>query len=230
MSVTTPPAPQKPTGASASGGSGSLAAPPESRDPHWHRAARAARALAWLSLVWMTGEGVLGLVAGYEAGSISLVGWALGSAIEGLASVIVIWRFTGGRTLSETSEARAGKAVAASFFLLAPYIAVQAARDLLTGHHSQASTLGIVLTATSVVVMPVLGIAKRRLGRILDSGATAGEGIQNLLCAAQAAAVLVGLALTAAVGWWWLDPIIGLALAAVAVYEGVEAWRGEDCC
>ena len=147
-----------------------------------------------------------------------------------MASVIVIWRVTGGRTLSETSEARAGKAVAVSFFLLAPYIAVQAARDLLTGHHSQASTLGIVLTAASVVVMPVLGIAKQRLGRILDSGAIAGEGIQNLLCAAQAAAVLVGLALTAAVGWWWLDPTIGLTLAAVAVYEGMEAWRGEDCC
>lgn len=156
----------------------------------------------------------------------ALGAWALGSAIEGLASVIVIWRFTGRRTLSEASEARAGKAVAVSFFLLAPFIAVQATRDLLTVHHSQASTLGIVLTAASVVVMPVLGVAKQRLGRTLGSGATASEGIQNLLCAAQAAAVLMGLALTAAVGWWWLDPIIGLALAAVAVYEGVEAWHG----
>ena len=216
--------------AGASADSCSSAGPSQSRDAQWLRAARAARVLAWVSLVWMTGEGVLGLVAGVEAGSISLVGWALGSAIEGLASIIVIWRFTGARTLSETSEARAGKAVAVSFFLLAPYISVQATRDLLTGHHSQVSTLGIVLTAASLVVMPLLGIAKQRLGRILDSGATAGEGIQNLLCAAQAAAVLVGLALTAAVGWWWLDPIIGLALAAVAVYEGVEAWRGEDCC
>ncbi len=218
------------TSAGALADSCGSAAPPQGRDAQWQRAARAARALSWVSLVWMTGEGVLGLVAGVEAGSISLVGWALGSAIEGLASVIVIWRFTGARTLSETSEARAGQAVAVSFFLLAPYIAIQATRDLLTGHHSQASTLGIVVTAASLVVMPVLGLAKQRLGRILDSGATAGEGIQNLLCAAQAAAVLVGLALTAALGWWWLDPIIGLALAAVAVHEGVEAWRGEDCC
>jgi len=78
--------------------------------------------------------------------------------------------------------------------------------------------------------MPLLGIAKQRLGKTLGSGATTGEGVQNLFCAGQAAAVLVGLALTAALGWWWLDPLIGLALAAVAVHEGREAWRGHDCC
>lgn len=204
--------------------------PPPTRGPRWHDAARAARALSWVSLVWMTGEGVLGLIAGRQAGSVSLVGWALGSVIEGLAAVIVIWRFTGARTLSETSEATAQKAVAVSFFLLAPYIAVQAGHDLLTGHHSRPSTLGIILTAASVVGMPLLGIAKQRLGKTLGSGATTGEGVQNLLCAGQAAAVLVGLALTAALGWWWLDPLIGLALAAVAVHEGREAWRGHDCC
>ncbi len=218
------------TGACPSDDSCCSAAPPETRDPAWQMAARAARALSWVSLVWMTAEGVLGLVAGRQAGSVSLVAWALGSVIEGLASVIVIWRFTGARTMSETSEATARKAVAVSFFLLAPYIAIQAGYDLLTGHHSGASTLGIILTAASVVGMPLLGIAKQRLGRTLDSGATAGEGIQNLLCAAQAAAVLVGLALTAALGWWWLDPIIGLALAAVAVHEGREAWAGQECC
>jgi divalent metal cation (Fe/Co/Zn/Cd) transporter len=178
----------------------------------------------------MTGEGVLGLIAGATVGSIALIGWALGSAIEGLAAVIVIWRFTGARTVSETAEGRAQKAVAVSFFLLAPYISVQAIRDLLIGHRADTSVLGIVLTASSLLVMPVLGIAKQRLGRTLDSGATTGEGIQNLLCAAQAGAVLLGLALTAAVGWWWVDPVIGLVLAAIAVREGREAWRGEDCC
>jgi divalent metal cation (Fe/Co/Zn/Cd) transporter len=178
----------------------------------------------------MTGEGVLGLIAGAAAGSIALIGWALGSVIEGLAAVIVIWRFTGARTLSETAEERAQKAVAISFFLLAPYIGVEAIRDLLLGHRADTSVLGIVLTASSLLVMPALGIAKQRLGRTLDSGATAGEGIQNLLCAAQAGAVLLGLALTAAFSWWWVDPVIGLALAAIAVREGREAWRGEDCC
>jgi len=186
--------------------------------------------LSWLSLVWMTGEGVLGVVAGLQAQSISLLGWALGSVIEGLASVIVIWRFTGTRTLSETSEARAQKAVAVSFFLLAPYIAIEAVRDLLSAHQAATSGLGIVVTTASLVVMPALGVAKKRLGRILDSGATAGEGIQNLICASQAAAVLLGLGATTAFGWAWADPVIALLLATWAAKEGVDAWKGEDCC
>ena len=196
----------------------------------WLRAARTARWLSWASLIWMTAEGIIGLYAGFTAGSISLVGWALGSVIEGLASVIVIWRFTGTRTLSETAEGRAQKAVAVSFFLLAPYLAIAAVRDLLTAHQSETSTLGIVVTAASLLLMPALGVAKQRLGTRLNSGATAGEGVQNLLCAAQAAAVLAGLALTATLGWSWLDPAIALGLAAWAIREGVQAWRGEDCC
>ena len=199
-------------------------------DPQWARAARSARALSWVSLLWMSGEGALGLFAGLHAGSISLVGWALGSVIEGLASTIVIWRFTGARTFSETAEHRARRAVAVSFFLLAPYIAIEAIRNLTGDHHVQASVLGIVVTASSLLVMPGLGVAKKRLGARLGSGATAGEGVQNLLCAAQAAAVLIGLAETAAFGWSWLDPMIALLLAAWAVWEGIEAWRGEECC
>jgi len=200
------------------------------RSAGWHRAARRARQLSWVSLAWMTGEGVLGLVAGLRAGSVSLVGWALGSVIEGLAAVIVIWRFTSTRTLSDTAEGHARRAVAVSFFLLAPYIAVAAVRDLLTGHGSETTVLGIAVTSVSLLGMPALGIAKRRLGAALGSGATAGEGGQNLLCAAQAGAVLLGLAATAALGWTWVDPVIALLLAAWAVREGREAWHGQDCC
>jgi divalent metal cation (Fe/Co/Zn/Cd) transporter len=203
---------------------------PPYRDAGWQRAAHTARVLSWVSLAWMTGEAVLGLIAGAGAGSISLIGWALGSAIEGLASTIVIWRFTGSRTLSETAERRAQKAVAVSFFLLAPYVAVEAVRDLVVHHQTSTSILGIVVTGSSVLIMPGLGMAKQRLGRRLDSGATNGEGVQNLLCAGQAAAVLIGLAVTEWLGWWWLDPVIALGLAAIAVHEGREAWRGEDCC
>ena len=205
-------------------------APSPQRDERWLRAARRARLLSWLSLAWMTVEGVLGVIAGATAGSIALVGWGLGSAIEGLAAVIVIWRFTGSRTHSETSERRAERAVAVSFFLLAPYIAVEAVRSLASGEHPQTSALGIAVTASSVVLMPALGIAKRRLGERLGSGATAGEGTQNLLCAAQGAAVLLGLAANAAVGAWWLDGVVALGLAGIAVREGREAWRGEGCC
>ncbi|GAA5193087.1 cation transporter [Arthrobacter gyeryongensis] len=196
----------------------------------WIKDARTVRLLSWFSLVWMILEGALGLLAGGTAGSVSLIGWALSSAVEGLASIIVIWRFTGSRTLSETAEGPAQKAVAISFWLLAPYIGIQSIVDLATGHRAENSVLGIVLTAASLVIMPVLGIAKQRLGARLDSGATAGEGTQNLLCAATAAAVLIGLAGNALFGAWWLDPVIGLIVAAVAVKEGREAWKGEDCC
>lgn len=198
-----------------------------SRQAH---AVRTVLVLSWFSLVWMTAEGGIGLFSGYQARSVALIAWAFGSVIEGLASIIVIWRFTGSRRLSETAERRAQRGVAVSFWLLAPYIIVEAVRDLVGSHAVQTTTLGIVVTAASVVVMPVIGVAKKRLGARLDSGATAGEGTQNLLCAAQAAAVLVGLAVHAATGIDWIDPVIALGLAAWAVQEGREAWEGEDCC
>ena len=120
--------------------------------------------------------------------------------------------------------------VALSFYILAPYLAVASVHDLLTGHESASSVLGVVVTAASLVPMPVLGVAKQRLGTRLGSGVTAGEGMQNLLCAGQAGAVLAGLGLTATLSWWWTDPVIGLGLAAVAVREGGTAWRGRHCC
>jgi divalent metal cation (Fe/Co/Zn/Cd) transporter len=200
-------------------------------DERWLRSARYARWLAWASLVWMAAEGVLGLIAGFAAGSIALVGWALGSAIEALASVIVVWRFTGSRMLSETAERRAQKAVAVSFWLLAPYIAVEAIHDLAAHHPASTTVLGIALTAVSVIIMPMLGIAKRRLGERLGSGATAGEGTQNLMCAAQAAAVLLALAVVAIwPGGWPIDPIIAFGIAGWSVWEGNRSWRGADCC
>lgn len=200
------------------------------RDAQWVRAARWARRLAWASLLWMCAEGALGLWQGFTVGSISLIGWALGSAVEGLASVIVVWRFTGDRMLSETSERRAQRGVAISFWLIAPYIAVESVRNLLVGARPGTTLIGIAVTAAALVLMPLLGWAKRRLGGRLNSRATAGEGTQNYLCAAQSAAVLVTLAVIAAwPGGWWLDPAIGLVIAGVAVREGLQAWRGGHC-
>lgn len=186
--------------------------------------------LSWASLLWMTAEGGIGLYSGLGAHSVSLVAWALSSAIEGLASVIVIWRFTGSRRLSQTAELKAQRAVAISFWLLAAGIAAEAVRDLLGTPSVQTTTLGLAVTAASLVVMPGLGWVKRRLGARLGSQATAGEGTQNLLCAAQAAAVLLGLAVHAVTGISWIDPVIALGLAGWAVQEGREAWHGEDCC
>ena len=200
------------------------------RTAEWHRAARWARLLAWVSLLWMLMEGAVGLWQGLLVGSIALTGWALGSAVEGLASVIVVWRFTGARTLSETAERRAQRGVAVSFWLIAPYVAAESLRNLLSQHRSETTVIGIALTAIAVVLMPLLGYAKRQLGTKLDSAATAGEGTQNYLCATQAAAVLVGLAVTAVwPGGWWVDPVIGLAVSAAAVWQGIESWRGERC-
>jgi divalent metal cation (Fe/Co/Zn/Cd) transporter len=204
---------------------------PRAPDVQWHRAARWARRLSWASLVWMFTEGAVGLWQGLIVSSIALTGWALGSAVEGLASVIVIWRFTGSRTPSETAERRAQRGVAVSFWLLAPYIAAESIHHLLGQHHAEPTVIGIVLTAVALLAMPILGRAKHKLGTRLGSTATAGEGTQNYLCAALAAAVLTGLAITAR--WpdgWWLDPVIGLGIAAAAVWEGIQSWRGDDCC
>jgi divalent metal cation (Fe/Co/Zn/Cd) transporter len=194
------------------------------------RLAGRVRFLSWLSLVWMTAEGAIAITAGILAGSIALIGFGIDSAIEGLASGIIIWRFTGHRVFSDVAESRAQKLVAIQFFLLAPYVAFESVQALATGERPGVSWLGIGLAATSAVGMPILGIAKQRLADQLGSAATKGEGRQNMLCAYLAGALLVGLLANAAVGAWWLDPVVGLLIAAVAVKEGGEAWRGEGCC
>ncbi|HVY78008.1 MAG TPA: cation transporter [Solirubrobacterales bacterium] len=188
------------------------------------------RLLSWLSLAWMTVEGVVAIAAGIIASSIALVGFGLDSGIEGVASVIIIWRFTGHRVFSHAAEERAQKLVAVQFFLLAPYVAFEATKALITAEHAEPSWVGIGLAVGSVVFMPMLGIAKERLADRLGSAATKGEGRQNMLCAYLAAALLIGLLGNALAGAWWLDPLVALLIAAVALKEGREAWRGEGCC
>ncbi len=196
----------------------------------WLRNARRARRLSWLSLAWMGAEGAIAITAGVLAGSIALVGFGIDSAIEGFASLVIVWRFTGSRLHSHGAEERAQKLVAVQFFLLAPYVAAEAIHQLAAGAQPDPSWLGIALTASSLVGMPFLGIAKRRLAARLRSTATHGEGTQNLLCAYLAAAVLVGLLGNALFGLWWLDPLAALVVAAVALREGLATWRGEGCC
>ena len=194
------------------------------------RLARRVRMLSWLSLGWMTLEGAIAIAAGIVAGSIALIGFGIDSAIEGFASVIIVWRFTGSRVFSEAAETRAQKLVAIQFFILAPYVGVEAIRSLVGGEHPDVSWVGIGLAIGSVIFMPMLGIAKQRLADQLGSAATKGEGRQNMLCAYLAGALLVGLVGNAAFGAWWLDALVALLIAGVAVREGLEAWRGEGCC
>jgi divalent metal cation (Fe/Co/Zn/Cd) transporter len=206
------------------------AAPPAITRARYAELARRAKLLSWLSLAWMTVEGAVAIAAGIVAGSIALVGFGLDSAIEGFASVIIIWRFTGSRVLSEAAEQRAQKLVAIQFFILAPYVAIESVRALLGGDRPDISVLGMALAGSSLVTMPLLGIAKQRIADQIGSAATKGEGRQNMLCAYLAGALLVGLVGNMVVGAWWLDPGVGLLIAAVAVKEGLEAWRGEGCC
>ena len=208
---------------------GTAPAPDVSR-AEWLRLARRARLLSWASLAYMAVEGGVALAAGLVAGSIALVGFGIDSAIEGFASLVIVWRFSGSRLHSEHAERRAQRLVAAQFFILAPYIAVEAIRNLAGGEHADASWVGVGLAISSIVLMPALGIAKQRIGARMGSIATQGEGAQNLLCAYMAGALLVGLAGNAVLGLWWLDPAAALAIAALAVREGTEAWRGKSCC
>ncbi|MGW4640492.1 cation transporter [Sphaerisporangium sp. NPDC004334] len=196
--------------------------------PQFLRDARLARRLSVATLVWLGAESSFGLAAGLSAHSVALIGWGWASLVEALASLIVIWRFTGRRLHSATAESRAQRAVAVSFWVLAPYLLAHVAYDLREGQRPASTALGIAVTTISLVSMPLLGLAKRRLGARLGSAATAGEGTQNMLCALLAAGVLAGLTATS-LGWWWLDPAVAVALAAVAVREGGRAWRGHCC-
>ena len=185
--------------------------------------------ISWLSLVWMTAEGVIGTTAGIMANSIALIGYGVDSILTGIASVIIIWRFSGDRVDSEHAEARAQKIVAITFFLLAPYIIVTAIHHLVKGSEAQASWVGIGLAIVSVTLMPLFGRTKKRIGNQLQSSATTGEGTQNILCAYLSLTILIGLGANALLGLWWADPLVALVVAVVALQTGVRTWRGRVC-
>jgi divalent metal cation (Fe/Co/Zn/Cd) transporter len=193
------------------------------------RLVRRARLLAWLGLGWHAVEAAVAIGAGIAASSVALVGFGADSLVEGLAGIVVLWRFAAARAASEAAERRAQKLIGASFGLIALYVGVEAARGLIGGHEPDASWVGIALSVAALATMPPLAIAKGRLGARLGSAATSGEGRQNMLCAYLSAALLVGLVANAALGWWWADPVAALLIAGVALREGREAWRGEPC-
>src|SRR4051812_14588102 len=199
------------------------------RAPERARLVRRARLLAWLGLAWHAVEAAVAIGAGIAASSVALVGFGADSLVEGVAGIVVLWRFAAARAASEEAERRAQRLIGAGFVLIAGYVAVEAVRGLFGGHEPEASWVGIALSAAALVTMPPLAMAKARVGARLESAATAGEGRQNMLCAYLSAALLVGLVANAALGWWWADPVAALLIAAVALREGRETWRGEDC-
>ena len=200
--------------------------PPGERE----RLQRRARLLAWGGIGWHIIEFGIALGAGIAAGSIALIGFGADSLIEAFAGFVVVWLFTGSRLRSDGAERRAQRLIAASFFVLAAYVTVESIRDLIGGHHPGASWVGVGLAAFTAPTMPLLARAKRQVGERLNSSATVKEGAQNMLCAYLSVALLIGLLVNAVAGWWWADPIAALAIAAVALREGRESWRGEGCC
>jgi divalent metal cation (Fe/Co/Zn/Cd) transporter len=193
------------------------------------RLVRRARTLSVLTIGWMTVEAGVAIIAALAAGSVALLGFGLDSLIELASATTILWLYTGSRNGSVAAERRAQQAVAACFAALALYLAFDAIATLARGSHPHTSWPGVAVSAGAIVAMPLLARAKGRVAAQLGSGATAGDAAQSWLCAVIAAAALVSILANAALGWWWLDPVAGLGIAALAIREGREAWAGEVC-
>ncbi|MCI9857618.1 cation diffusion facilitator family transporter [Microbacterium proteolyticum] len=172
-------------------------------------------------------EAIVAITAGTVASSAALVGFGLDSTIEVLSAAAVAWQFT--RRDPERWEKGTLRVIAVAFFALAAYVTATSVLALVGRIDVQHSTIGIVLTALSVIIMPFLSLAERRAGRELGSATAVADSRQTLLCTYLSAAVLIGLVLNSLLGWWWADAVAGLVIAAFAIREGIEAWRGDAC-
>jgi divalent metal cation (Fe/Co/Zn/Cd) transporter len=173
-------------------------------------------------------EAVVAIAAGTAASSSALIGFGLDSIIEVASAVAVAWQFAGRDP--ESREETALRGIAFSFFALAAFVTIDALRSLFGADEAQHSSVGLVLAAVSLAVMPFLSWAQRRAGRELGSRSAVADSKQTLLCTYLSGVLLVGLALNSVFGWSWADPIAALVIAAVAIKEGREAWRGDVCC
>ena len=192
------------------------------------RLGRRAQLLAAASVTYNVVEAIIAIAAGVVSGSIALVGFGLDSAVEVSSGLVILWQFR--HRLPESRERRALRLMSVSFYALAAYVTFESVRGLLTGHVPDSSAVGIGLAVASLVVMPLLSWAQRRTGKVLGSNAVVADSTQTLLCTYMSAVLLIGLVLNATLGWSWADPLAGLVIAAVAVKEGRQAWRGEGCC
>lgn len=186
--------------------------------------------LEYLTIGWNVVEAVIAIAAGIAAGSIALVGFGFDSTIEVAAAAVVVWQFRseirGG--VDEDREHKALRMIAVTFFVLAAYVTFEAARSLITGEAPDPSTVGVVLAAVSLVVMPALAWFKRQTGIRMGSATLVADSAETFLCAWLSAILLAGLVLNSTLGWWWADPVAALGIAYLATREGLEAWRGDD--
>ncbi len=189
--------------------------------------ARRVRLVVAATIAYNVVEAAVALAAGRAASSSALIGFGLDSGIEVLSAAAVAWQFAAPDP--ETRERAALRTIAVSFFGLALFVGVDAVRTLLGAGEARHSTVGIVLAAVSLAVMPFLSAVERRTGRELGSASAVADSRQTLLCTYLSAVLLAGLVLNSLLGWGWADPVAAMVIAAVAVREGLEAWRGDSC-
>ncbi len=192
--------------------------------------------LAWFTIAWNSVEGIAGIVSGIAAGSIALIGFGVDSYVEVFAGLVIVWRLARDRHgdgLSAAAERRAVRLIAITFLVLAAGVGFESVRRLVGGAEPEESLFGIGLAVVSLIVMPVLARAKRRVGEQLGSRAVTADATETTLCVWLSAILLVGLGTNALFGWWWADPLAGLAIVYVAAREGIEHLRTDeldDCC
>lgn len=189
---------------------------------------RRVRLLVAATITYNVVEAIVAISAGTVASSTALIGFGLDSVIEVGSATAVAWQFSGKDP--EARERVALRIIAVSFFALAAYVTVESVRALLGVEEARHSTVGIVVAAVSLAIMPFLSYAQRRAGRELGSASAVADSKQTLLCTYLSGVLLVGLVLNSTLGWWWADPLVGLFIAVVALKEGREAWCGEHCC
>jgi divalent metal cation (Fe/Co/Zn/Cd) transporter len=197
------------------------------------------RRAVWLALftvAWNLIEGVVAMTAAALSGSRALIGFAVDSFVESISAAVLIWRLRVEQRSPQRAdhvEQRALRLIGMAFLALATVVGIESVRSLVAGDQPDTSIIGIVLTGTSLIVMPVLARAKRRTGLELGDRSVTADSAQTRACAYLSAAVLAGLALNASLGWWWADPIAALGVVAFLVHEGREALHAEhldDCC
>lgn len=189
-----------------------------------------ARRLSWFTVIYNVLEGVASVLAGGAAGSVALVGFGLDSFVESLSGMVMIWRFRDAGPRGERRERRAIRLVGWTFLVLGAYVLFDSARKLWTGERPQGTTLGIVITVVSLMVMPVLYVAKKRTAERLGSRSLAADSRQTLACMGMSVGVLLGLLLNRVAGFWQADPLVGIAIALLLFREGREALTKGTVC
>lgn len=200
---------------------------PELSDDRKHLLQRRIRWIVAATITYNIIEAIVAITAGTVASSAALIAFGLDSTIEVLSAAAVAWQFT--RRDPERWEKGTLRVIAVAFFALAAYVIASSTFALLGRVDVEHSTLGILITALSLLIMPLLSLAERRAGTELGSATAVADSKQTLICAYLSAAVLVGLILNSLFGWWWADAIAGLVIAGFAIREGIEAWRGDAC-